>query len=349
MDPVSQGVLGAIVAQSFGKSRGESPAGDSPRSGNVPKTLGKAAAIGAIAAMTPDLDILISSANDPLLALEFHRQFTHSLLFIPVGAILCTLLLHPLLGARWQLPFRTTLFWCFLGYGTHGLLDACTTYGTQLLWPLSSQRFAWDSISVVDPLFTLPLLALTWLAIKKQSRRFSILGLAWVWLYLGFGLLQHERAEALGLQLAEQRGHHVNRLEAKPGFANLLIWKVVYETEDRFYVDAVKPGIKAPVIWPGTSTLKLDIDSQLPWLKKDSQQARDIGRFARLSADYLAIDPSDPQQIADIRYSMLPNTIAPMWGIRLDKDADSADHAAFYTQRGRGSEALQKTFNMILE
>ncbi len=46
--------------------------------------------------MAADLDVLIKSSTDPLLALEYHRHFTHSLLFIPVGALVCTLLLRPL-------------------------------------------------------------------------------------------------------------------------------------------------------------------------------------------------------------------------------------------------------------
>ena len=38
--------------------------------------------------MAPDLDVLFQSPTDPILFLEFHRQFTHSLVFIPIGALL---------------------------------------------------------------------------------------------------------------------------------------------------------------------------------------------------------------------------------------------------------------------
>ena len=40
----------------------------------------RAAIVGAVAGLIPDLDVLISDANDPLLQLEMHRQFSHSLL-----------------------------------------------------------------------------------------------------------------------------------------------------------------------------------------------------------------------------------------------------------------------------
>ena len=51
--------------------------------------------LGALAGMAPDLDVLIRSSTDPLLFLEYHRQFTHSLAFIPIGAALCTAILYP--------------------------------------------------------------------------------------------------------------------------------------------------------------------------------------------------------------------------------------------------------------
>ena len=227
MDPVSQGVLGAVFAQTRG-----------PRF-----MLAKAAVIGAIAGMAPDLDILIKSSTDPLLAIEFHRHFTHSLFFIPIGGFLCSLLLYPLLGKLWQLSYLQTLVWSIVGFATHGLLDGCTTYGTKLLWPLSDERYALDIISITDPMFTLPLLALVAAAAVTQSRHYVKWGILWGAMYFSVGYLQHQRAEAMGQELARERGHEVLRLEVKPGFANLAVWKVVYETDERFYVDAVKPGL----------------------------------------------------------------------------------------------------------
>ena len=72
MDPLSQGVLGASLSKSFTKN----------------KQLLVIGIIGCLSGMFPDLDILIRSKNDPLLFLEFHRQFTHSLFFIPFGSLL---------------------------------------------------------------------------------------------------------------------------------------------------------------------------------------------------------------------------------------------------------------------
>lgn len=333
MDPVTQGVLGAVFAQTHGPKR----------------ALAKAAVIGAIAGMLPDLDVLIRSATDPLLAVEYHRHVTHSLFFIPIGGLLSSLLLYPLLGRRWQLSYRQTLAWCTIGFATHGLLDGCTSFGTKLLWPLSDERYALDIISVVDPLFTLPLLVLAGYAAVTQSRIYIKWALLWAVVYFSAGYVQHQRAEALGRKLAEERGHRVLRIEVKPTFANLVVWKVVYETHDRFYVDAVRPGFSQPVIWPGANVLKLDVQRDFAWLDPASQQARDIGRFGRESADYLAPDPVNRQRIGDVRYSMLPHSIAPLWGIQLSPNVGLNEHVAFYTERDDPRAAARRIVQMIFE
>lgn len=134
MDPLTQGALGAALPQATANRRQVVAAG----------------LLGFLSGMAPDLDVLIRSAQDPLLFLEYHRQFTHALAFIPIGGLLCALVLHPLIGRRAGLRFRFSYLFCTLGYGTHGLLDACTTYGTLLLWPFSNERIAWHGISIID-------------------------------------------------------------------------------------------------------------------------------------------------------------------------------------------------------
>ena len=145
MDPLSQAALGAVAPQTLASKTAIDTVG-----------LMRIGIIGALAGMAPDIDVLIQSSTDPLLQLEYHRQFTHSLIFIPSGAALCALVFWPFV--RSHLSYRQVWFIALLGYGTHGLLDACTTYGTLLLWPFSDARIAWNTISVIDPLFTLPLL-----------------------------------------------------------------------------------------------------------------------------------------------------------------------------------------------
>ena len=72
MDPFTQGLLGGAAAASVARSRHTR----------------LAAGIGFAAGILADADILIRSASDPLLNVEYHRHFTHALVFIPVGGLI---------------------------------------------------------------------------------------------------------------------------------------------------------------------------------------------------------------------------------------------------------------------
>ena len=320
MDPLSQAAIGAAASQS----------------GSSGAAIRHALWIGALAGMAPDLDVFIRSARDPLLFLEYHRQFTHSLFFIPIGALICAVFFYPL--AKNALSFRAVWWLAMLGYGTHGLLDACTTYGTQLLWPLTDARFAWHNVSVIDPLFTLPLAGLVIAGAIRRHTHLALGGLCWAILYLSFGVVQNHRALDAAEKLVISRGHDPIRLEVKPGFANLLLWKVSYEYDERYYVDAIRAGITS-TYFPGESTSKLDVPRDFPWLDPDSQQAGDIARFRWFSDNWLAVDGRDPSLIVDMRYSQLPNAIKGLWGIRLREGAQG--HVQWINQRTTGSEEFR--------
>ena len=328
MDPISQGVIGAVAPQVVSRR----------------EKIRAVALLGCLAGMAPDLDILINSTTDPLLLLEYHRQFTHALLFIPVGAALVALLLHPIV--RRTLQPRETYLACLLGYATHGLLDACTSYGTQLLWPFSDYRVAWNNVSVIDPLFTLPLASLVILAGARRSRKFAVAGLIWALGYLLVGVVQHQRAEAAGAQLAANRGHAPQRLTAKAGFANLLVWKLVYEHDGRLYVDGIRTGL-AVTSCPGDSIARLDVRRDFPWLDPQSVQAKDVERFRWFSDGYVGVDPRHENRVIDMRYSVVPNTIEPLWGIELDPDAALDSHVKYVVDRSIRLEQRETYWRML--
>ncbi len=67
-------------------------------------------------------------------------------------------------------------FWSIF---THPLLDSCTPYGTQLFQPFSHYRVAFNNISVVDPMYTLPFILCVGIAacLPRTSRKRSM----WNW------------------------------------------------------------------------------------------------------------------------------------------------------------------------
>jgi inner membrane protein len=293
---------------------------------------------GAIAGLAPDLDILIRSSTDPIVYLEYHRQFTHSFVFIPVGAGIVALLLRPFLAPG--LPFRETYLACLLGYATHALLDACTSYGTQLYWPFSDTRVAWNWISVVDPLFSVPLFMLAAFAAMKRKRAFAMAGLCWVAFYLAAGATQNQRAIQTAETLAAARGHQPVRLTVKPGFANLVVWKSIYEADGYIYVDGIRLTDTATYC-AGDRIRRFDPWRDLPWLVAGSRQARDLERFGWYSDGWLAVDPQDPGYVVDVRYAALPNRIDALWGLKVDPRAAAEDHAAWHVEQSRRSGELE--------
>ena len=80
MDPLSQSLFGALSAQTTSKK----------------KDIKVATICGITGGISPDIDILIRSNSDPLLSIEFHRHFTHSLFFAPIGSIFVSLIMEQL-------------------------------------------------------------------------------------------------------------------------------------------------------------------------------------------------------------------------------------------------------------
>ena len=234
---------------------------------------------------------------------------------------------------------------CLMGYATHGLLDACTSYGTQLLWPFSNARIAWDTMSIVDPLFTVPLVVLVVAASRSKRVWLSWLACAWMLSFFAFGWLQQERALQAASQVAQIRGHEPLRLSVKPSFANLLVWKAIYEFDGYYYVDAVRVGTRAHW-YPGARVRKLDLARDFPGLGPATRQAQDIERFRWFSDDYLSVMEESPR-IVDIRYSLVPNEIDPMWGIDIDA-TDPDSHVAWWSSRELTEIKQGAFFGMVL-
>lgn len=329
MDLVSHAVLGAACAQPRARAANFAAAG----------------LAGALGALAPDLDLLIRSARDPLLFLELHRQFTHSLVFVPVGAAIVAVLLHAALRRRVALV-RLWSF-CALGYLSHVLLDVCTSYGLELLWPFTPQRPALSIISVFDPLFTLPMSVLAAFAIVRGRRRWAVGAVLWALVYLGLAGVQAQRAESAAAAVAASRGHEPARLIATPSFANTLVWKTLYEHDGRYYVDAVRTGIDRR-LHVGESVRALDTARDLGWLEPGTRQARDLARFRFVSNGYVALDPGSTNRVIELRYSLVPNEIAPYWALELDPRAAADSHARFVTTRERTPAQGLELARMVL-
>lgn len=137
-------------------------------------------------ALSPDLDLL-SGLGGPAAYYAYHRRVLHGL---PGAALLAALG-----GLAWRRlglgTFRNGVLRAGAAVGLHLFLDVVTSFGTSLLYPLSSADWSLDLLFIVDVVFT-TLLVVAALAARGDgvgARRRSRLGLAAVVLYLGVALV----------------------------------------------------------------------------------------------------------------------------------------------------------------
>lgn len=221
MDSVTQIVLGAAVGEAvLGKKIGN-----------------KAMLLGAIAGTIPDLDVLANYFTDTVSALEIHRGFTHSIVFAVVFGLLFGWLL-----SLWdkRASFKEwALFW-FLCFVTHPLLDAHTTWGTQLFWPLDL-RLAYKNIFVIDPLYTLPFLVFLILAMLQKRgsikrRKFNNLGLIVSSSYMLLTLILKGITYLKFEEALKNQNISYSEIQTKPSPFNTILWTANVETKDAFLI-----------------------------------------------------------------------------------------------------------------
>lgn len=161
MDTVTHGIVGALIGKAF--FAGESPAIRSWS--ESPTTVGRTAICAAtLGAVFPDIDTLAGPiAHNSLAIMTWHRGITHSLVMLPVWAIILAFLTRWLAGRlRWPAPTFPILFLIYaVALGSHVFLDLITSFGTMIWSPVNYTRFAWDWLFIVD-------LSLTSLALVPQ-------------------------------------------------------------------------------------------------------------------------------------------------------------------------------------
>jgi inner membrane protein len=221
MDSVSQIALGASVAVAAMGTR--TPAW-------------KAALWGAVAGTLPDLDVFIEH-GDPVLDMVLHRAESHApfwltLLSLPMAAAVARLHGEWAHWRRWWLAI-------WLALVTHPLLDAMTVYGTRLALPFSDHPFGVGSVFIIDPLYTLPLLAgVIWAVASRGSHRgrtVNGLGLALSCGYLAWGVAAQEHVESVAESSLAAQGIRAERVLVTPAPFNTLLWRVVAISGDHYH------------------------------------------------------------------------------------------------------------------
>ncbi len=329
MDPFTQGLLGASFAGSFAKK----------------DKLKLASICGAIGGMAPDLDSLIRSPDDSLLSIEYHRHFTHSIFFVPLGGLITSILLYIFLKNK--LSFKHIYLFTTIGFFTHGILDSCTSYGTRLFFPFSDSRVSWNIISIIDPIYTTILFVFIISCLIRKSSLLIRMGVCLSFIYLVFGWIKYQQVKSYIENIAKARTHEIKRILLNPTIGNNILWRTVYQSGEMYYVDAVyMPLLSEPLFKKGVQVNVIDKETIFPELGVNSTQRKDIRRFSYFAQDFIYLHNNYKFMIADLRYGTLPYDDKSLWGLEIDVN-NLENHAIFKNIRNFNDSHYIEFWDML--
>ena len=222
MDSLTQATLGAAVAHACWH-----------------RQLGRSALLwGAALGTLPDLDVVVYPFLDNIQKLYWHRGESHSLLFALFGSLL--------LGWLFCKTFwkeKLTIKRATLGLGiifiTHYAIDVFNLYGTQLLAPFSRHGFSLGNMFIIDPLYTVPLLAgviIAGITRGKTGLRANWTGLILSSVYVLFSLGAHTYADHIFKRQLAARDIEVQASLTGATPMNTLLWRHLARTREEIYI-----------------------------------------------------------------------------------------------------------------
>lgn len=259
---------------------------------------------GAVAGTLPDLDVLIQH-GDPIRNMVLHRAETHApfwltLFSFPFAAAIARLHGEWALWRRWWLAIWLVLV-------THPLLDAMTVYGTQLALPFSNHPFGVGSVFIIDPLYTLPLLAgAGWALVTRGNTRglaANAAGLVLSTLYLSWGFAAQQHVDGIARTSLAAQGIAAERVLVVPTPFNSALWRVLAMSDDHYHegfyslLDA-EPRIQFDRFPSGAD------------LKPELQEVDGVTRLAAFSKGFFKFKQDGPRVLmSDLRMGQEPNYI----------------------------------------
>lgn len=306
MDSLSQIALGAAVGTAvLGRKVG-------PR----------AALWGAVCGTLPDLDVLIPY-GDPVRDFTFHRAESHSLFWLSVASPPLALLISRIsrkAGASW----REWLALVWLALVTHPLLDAFTVYGTQILLPFSDYPVGLGSIFIIDPLYTLPLVAGVLAAMRlrrhapDRAQRWNAAGLVASTAYLAWTLIAQAQVAGVVNRSLAATPLADGRVLVTPTPFNSLLWRIVVMDDDGYH-----EGLRS--LLDESDEVELQFHGSQPELLQPLQDDWTVQRLAWFSKGFYSVQEVGPEaRVATGSAS----TIGQVLGLVDTAAAGAADDAA---------------------
>jgi len=315
MDTLTQILLGAAVGHAVGGRR-------------------LAPAAGAVGGLIPDLDVFWPTPERSVDFWDVHRGITHSLFFGPVvgGALgWISARLHARSAARRGKPAQGLLVsWCavwILALFTHPLLDYFTVYGTQLFAPFSQTRFAIHAIPIIDPVYSLILIAALvaawrtgWKTLAGQRVMIGALVLSTAYLFVAWA--QHFRALDLARADAAYQERAPLALQATTTMFTPWLRRLSTEEETTRHVGFVSTINPQPIDW-----VTVERVAEAEALLEAALSTPEGVRYRRFATGLLHPHIVEAEgerflRVGDMRYGSPGATITGMWGLEWPLDEE---------------------------
>lgn len=294
----------------------------------------------AAASVFPDLDYAGFLIDPYRFITEWHRGISHSLLLLPLWAVVLGALFACASGRSAPRLELTGL--CGLGLLLHILFDLITVYGTQILSPWSDFRVALGLTFDAD--LWIAAIAAVSLALSYYRRLFARAGLLILGFYLGLALLAEFAAIRIGEQShsSSAQGIHAIAHPLSPLHRFLVI-----ETKNGYWLSRLDLAGLGPVVsvldgsdWMGLGQYRTRETLDWAWRQKPGvpgsgldvaeevwrhPEMRRFRRFAELPVVYRIDREQSPGCVwfTDLRY-VIPGITPPFrYGMcREDRDSD---------------------------
>ena len=274
MDTLTHALSGALLARATAPQ---------PAAATLPVV--RRIVVGMMAAAFPDVDF-VAGCFGSVAYLHHHRGVTHSLVMLPLWA----LLIAGLCALIWRRDRSWRAYFCVaaLGLGAHILGDLITSYGTMIFAPFSDARLGWGTTFIIDLWFSGIIVAgLVAAWVWRRSRAPAVAALMILAAYVGWQASLRDEAVGFGAAYARQAGLREARVTAQPRPPLPLNWMVVVEEGGR--LDYALVRLSRGVAPPGPPPA-------------------DAGFVARLAAPYLPLDHAI--WVQTLRYGANPQDAA---------------------------------------
>lgn len=223
MDSITQFVIGSAIGEvTLGRKLGNRPI-----------------LIGGVVGTLADLDVLVNPLLDEVTKLTWHRGYSHAVLINLIAAPFLAWIGHRFTRERTE--YRQWLIFMMSALQAAIWIDAFTVYGTQLLQPFSNFPVGFNAISIVDPLFTVPLVITVIAALflrRENERRRLLNGIALTMcaVYLLTALISKWHIHTVAEEAFAEKGISVDRIMTAPTLFNTVLWRIMGETEEGTWV-----------------------------------------------------------------------------------------------------------------